>query len=255
MWKPKKSAQSRSGIRSRLWFSSLLTYQGKNANVIAAMTFGRQSAEVAGSCGASCRAPSCLPRTLIVHSSEEMSSSSCCQQSRCSADVFREQCQVTGKKMPKMTRNFYAGTTFHVPHDLVFGSGPQISLLGATSAGGDWTTCSEGCQRAVSLSAFFTRGLPKVQRRMCLFNLLYSVKVSLLIWQFLIGSSPLSFSMCLKNVIFVSVVFFFFLQFLLNTHTQTYIFHWQLLLRHKTSNKNMKLLSFLWFLLHYFIWN
>lgn len=148
MWKPKKCAQSRSGIRSRLWFSSLLTYQEKNANVIAAMTFGRQSAEVAGSCGASCRAPSCLPRTLIVHSSEEMSSSSCCQQSRCSTDVFREQCQVTGKKMPKMTWNFYPGTTFHVPHDLVFGSGPQTSLLGATSAGGDWTTCSEGCQRA-----------------------------------------------------------------------------------------------------------
>ena len=243
MWKPKKCAQSRSGIRSRLWFSRLLTYQEKNVKGTAAMTFGRQSAEVAGSCGASCRAPSCLPRTLIVHSSEEMSSSSCCQQSRCSTDVFREQCQVTGKKMPKMTWNFYPRATSHVPHDLVFGRGPQTSLSGATASGGGRTSCSEGGRRPGLPLCLLPRGCPRVQGRTCLFNSLYSVQVSLVIWQFLIGSAPLSFSMCLKNIIFVSVLslsfFFFFLQFLpvfIHTHTHTHT-HSPLKTFTKTQNK------------------
>ena len=177
------------------------------------MTFGRRFAKVDGSCAAACRAPSCFPRTLIVHSSEEMSSSSCCQQSRCSADVFGEQCQVTGKWMPKLTEDPYPLTKFHVPYDLVFGHVPQASVLAAAPAGGDSTTCSVGRQRTELPLCLLHEMLAELRRRLCLFNSLYSVKVSLLIWQFLLGRYPLSFSMCLKNIVFVSVVFF--LQFLL----------------------------------------
>lgn len=57
--------------------------------------------EGAQNCEASCWALSCLPRALIVHSSEEMSSCPCCHR----ADALLTslgKCQVTRNSMPKM---------------------------------------------------------------------------------------------------------------------------------------------------------
>lgn len=54
------------------------------------LMFGMQIEEVAQSSGASCRGPLSLPNPLIIQFSEEMSSYSSCQHSRCSADVFGE---------------------------------------------------------------------------------------------------------------------------------------------------------------------
>lgn len=61
--------------------------------------------QVALGCGAHCWGLLCLPRVLIIHSSKEMSSCSCCQESRCSTDVFEE---VTRKWMPNTEQNSFS---------------------------------------------------------------------------------------------------------------------------------------------------
>lgn len=110
---------------------------------------GKQIEGVAQSSGASCRALLSLPNTLIVHFSEEMSSYSCCQHSRCSADVFGEQCQVTGKWMPKMTYDSYLRDEipwFPWPSVYSFTSGLSVNTgLGETQPCDDWGTRGLGC--------------------------------------------------------------------------------------------------------------
>lgn len=134
------------------------------------MTFGKQFAEVVQSCGASCRALSCLPRTLIVHSSEEMSSCSCCQQSRCSADVFGEQCQVTEKWMPKMKWKFLPSSlNFMCPMTWCLVTYPR-QLCSIVAQAGETQPCYHWNIRGLSFPPLSQNVFLK--NRMYLFNLL-----------------------------------------------------------------------------------
>lgn len=83
--------------------------------------------------------------------------------------------------MPKLTEDPYPLTKFRVPYDLVFGHVPQASVLAAAPAGGDSTTCSLGRQRTELPLCLLHEMLAELRRQLCLFNSLYSVKVSLLI--------------------------------------------------------------------------
>lgn len=102
--------------------------------------------QVALGCGAHCWGLLCLPRVLIIHSSKEMSSCSCCQESRCSADVFEE---VTRKWMPNTEQNSFSYSKIA----RLLCPGVRLS---APNIGGDHVSSGEQCKhttQSVSVSS------------------------------------------------------------------------------------------------------
>lgn len=102
--------------------------------------------QVALGCGAHCWGLMCLPRVLIIHSSKEMSSCSCCQESRCSTDVFEE---VTRKRMPNTEQNSFSYSK--IPRLLC----PGVRLSAPNISGGNvssWEQCKYMTQ-SVSVSS------------------------------------------------------------------------------------------------------
>lgn len=102
--------------------------------------------QVALGCGAHYWGLLCLPRVLIIRSSKEMSSCSCCQESRCSADVFEE---VTRKWMPNTEQNSFSYSK--IPHLLC----PGVRLP-APNISGNNVSCWEQCKhmpQSVSVSS------------------------------------------------------------------------------------------------------